>query len=224
MSPADSSSAATAPSRASTKKEKRCTPRSHSYWNITSDYVTAIALIDIDEDDNFELVVGCEDGQVLVFKDEAILYELDTSAPVTHLASFGVRHFAFALRNASFGVYSRNQLLWKDKYKEQVVGLCAVFNNNNIQDIGLVVGYKDGSVQVRHHATGNTLHTLELEGSLAAIFRSNYVKINKDQIMTVRKDGRVNGFNPSWDFQDKQKLPKQASFIEDGSQLAEKLR
>lgn len=169
-------------------------------------------------------MVGCEDGQIIVYKDDAMLYELDASAPVSHLASFGVRHFAFALRNSSFGVYSRNQQLWKDRYKEQVVGLCAVFNNSNIQDIGLVVGFKDGSVQVRHHGSGQTLHTLDLEGSLAAIFRSNYVKINKDQIMTVRKDGRVNGFNPSWDFLDKQKLPKQASFIEDTSQHAETLR
>lgn len=53
----------------------------------------SIALIDIDEDDAFELVVGCEDGQVLVFKDETIMYEIDLNSPVIHLCSFGIKHF-----------------------------------------------------------------------------------------------------------------------------------
>jgi hypothetical protein len=55
--------------------------------------VLSIILLDIDEDNSFELVVGCEDGQILVFRDETILYEIENNSPVTSLCSFGVRFF-----------------------------------------------------------------------------------------------------------------------------------
>lgn len=36
-------------------------------------------------------------------------------------------------------------------------------------------------------------------GTLAALLRSNYVSLSADQIMTIRKDGQVQGFNTNWE-------------------------
>ena len=119
----------------------------------------SIALVDIDEDDQFEIVVGCEDGQVIVFKEESIMYEVDCSAPVTHLASFGVKSFGFALRNGAFGVYLKNSQVWKEKYKAAIVGMCAVFYDNHPEETCLVIGFQDGVVQVRNQMKGRSAVT-----------------------------------------------------------------
>ena len=63
------------------------------YWNITPDNVLSIALLDIDDDNSYELLTGCEDGQLVVFKDSNIMYEIDLHAPVISLCSFGIRVF-----------------------------------------------------------------------------------------------------------------------------------
>jgi Ciliary BBSome complex subunit 2, middle region len=57
--------------------------------------VLSIILLDIDEDDAFELVVGCEDGQILVYKDENIMYEMEQNSAVTQLCSFGIKNFGY---------------------------------------------------------------------------------------------------------------------------------
>ena len=79
-----------------------------TYWNITSDNVLSIILLDVDEDGSYELVCGCEDGQITIFKDASILYEIDANSPVTHMCSFGLKNFGFGLRNGSFGCFSKN--------------------------------------------------------------------------------------------------------------------
>lgn len=56
----------------------------------------SIVLVDIDEDDSFELVVGCEDGEIIVFKDEEIIYQIEMNSPVIHLCSFGIRNFGLS--------------------------------------------------------------------------------------------------------------------------------
>jgi Ciliary BBSome complex subunit 2, middle region len=76
---------------------------------MTSDNVLSIAFCDIDEDDEYELIVGCEDSSINIFKGEELIYEIDESSPVELLASFGIKHFGFALKNRSFGVYENRR-------------------------------------------------------------------------------------------------------------------
>ena len=124
------------------------------YWNITSDNVLSILLIDIDEDDSFELLAGCEDGQILVFKDDSIMYEIETHSPVVAMCSFGIRYFGFALRNGAFGCYHKNQLSLQQKHKDQVVGICGVFYDPKPSENALVIGFRDGIVETRNYMTG----------------------------------------------------------------------
>lgn len=49
---------------------------------MTSDKVLCIAFCDIDEDDEFELIVGCEDSSINIFKGEELIQEIDESSAV----------------------------------------------------------------------------------------------------------------------------------------------
>lgn len=53
------------------------------YWNITGDKVLSICFCDVDDDDSTELIVGCEDNNIIIFKDENIETEVNENSPVT---------------------------------------------------------------------------------------------------------------------------------------------
>jgi hypothetical protein len=60
----------------------------------------------------------------------------------------------FALRNGTFGCYEKNVVCWKNKYKEPVVGICAVFNDHETNMNSLIVGFRDGRIESRHCTKG----------------------------------------------------------------------
>lgn len=61
------------------------------------------------------------------------------------------------------------------------------------------------TLPVRTLQAGNVHCKVSAEGNLAALFRSNYVSSDLDQIIVVRRDGDVIGYNTSWDFLNKKK-------------------
>ena len=128
---------------------------------------------------------------------------------------------SFALRNGTFGCYNRNQLCWKEKHKDQAIGICGIFYDKQPSEHHLVVAFRDGTIETRNFLTGtfassgNVTQKIVVDGGLAALFRSNYVSIELDQIIAVRRDGDVIGYNTSWDFLTKKsKKPAKLASLE----------
>lgn len=166
------------------------------YWNMTSDNVMSICFCDIDEDEEYELIVGCEDASINIFKGEELLYEIDESAAITTLSSFGMNFYGFAMRNGSYGVYEGRNLLWKEKYKDGIIGMSTVYGESRN---GIVCGFRDGNVEVRDHLTGEVYFNKMMDGQLSSLLRSKFVGFDKDQVLVVLRNGEVYGFDVSWE-------------------------
>jgi hypothetical protein len=88
----------------------------------------------VDDDDSTELIVGCEDNNIIIFKDENIETEVNENSPVTDLISFGVVIFGFALKNGSLGVHDKKNLRWKHKQKDPIIGIATFLSDQDFYD------------------------------------------------------------------------------------------
>jgi len=176
------------------------------YWNMTSDNVLSICLCDIDEDGEMELVVGCEDSKIIIFKGEEMIHDIDLNSAVIILESFVSLFFAFGLRNGTFGVYERKKLLWKEKRHEGIIGMCPIIKNEEFE--GLIVGFRVGKIELRNSFTGAIITSIEAKGQISSLMRSNFADIMENQIIAILRDGAVYGYDISWDKQEEKAVTK----------------
>ena len=98
-------------------------------WTVTGDNVCSVELLDFNADGQNELVVGSEDYDMRVFRDDEIICEMsETEAiiAIRHLDT-GAR-FGYALANGSVGVYEKNMRSWRIKVcKYNLVAKCLFF-------------------------------------------------------------------------------------------------
>lgn len=59
------------------------------YWIVTGDNVRSLALADVDGDGRNELVVGSDDYDIRIFKNDDLVHEITETQIVTHLYSLG---------------------------------------------------------------------------------------------------------------------------------------
>ena len=140
----------------------------------------------------------------MIMKGEEIKYEITESSPITFLASFGYQHFAFGMKNNFFGVYDKNTLLWKERYKEGIVGMCSIFSVEDDSE-GLAVGFRNGKIETRDVVNGDVLYSFMIGGQLSGILRSQFVKsLDEEQILAIKRNGEVFGYNVIWEEQEEE--------------------
>lgn len=59
------------------------------FWIVTGDNVRSLAFVDVDEDGEDELVVGSDDYDIRIFKNEDLVHEITETQIVTHLLNVG---------------------------------------------------------------------------------------------------------------------------------------
>lgn len=62
-----------------------------------------------------QLIVGSEDFDIRVFKEDNIINEQTETEAVTALAAFQGNKFGYGLANGTVGVYEKLQRLWRVK-------------------------------------------------------------------------------------------------------------
>jgi Bardet-Biedl syndrome 2 protein len=62
-----------------------------------------------------QLIVGSEDFDIRVFKEDNIINEQTETEAVTALAAFRENKFGYGLANGTVGVYEKLQRLWRVK-------------------------------------------------------------------------------------------------------------
>jgi Bardet-Biedl syndrome 2 protein len=62
-----------------------------------------------------QLIVGSEDFDIRVFKEDNIINEQTETEAVTALAAFRGNKFGYGLANGTVGVYEKLQRLWRVK-------------------------------------------------------------------------------------------------------------
>lgn len=68
---------------------------------------------------SFQLVVGSDDFELRIFKEDAIISELTETEAVTSLVGFQNNKFGYALANGTVGVYDKLQRAWRVKVSQE---------------------------------------------------------------------------------------------------------
>ncbi|RWS14495.1 Bardet-Biedl syndrome 2 protein-like protein, partial [Dinothrombium tinctorium] len=165
------------------------------YWTVTGDNITALTLFDIDDDGMNELVVGSEDYDIRVFKEDAIAYELSETDAITCLCPVGVDTFAYALANGTVGVYHKKERLWRIKSKNQAVSIFSFdVNDDGIPE--LVTGWSSGKLDARSMENGEVIFKDNLNHSIALITAEDYNMDGVVELIVCSVNGEVRGYVP----------------------------
>jgi Bardet-Biedl syndrome 2 protein len=84
-------------------------------WTVTGDNVCSLDLVDFNSDNVNELVVGSEDYDIRVFKDDEIICEMTETESIIDLTKLDSGRFGYALANGTVGVYEKNNRMWRIK-------------------------------------------------------------------------------------------------------------
>ncbi|KAI8467845.1 MAG: ciliary BBSome complex subunit 2 [Monoraphidium minutum] len=163
------------------------------FWSVTGGAVTALALADVDGDGRNELLVGCDDFEIRVFKEEDMILQITEADVILGLAHLGGARFAYALRNGTIGAYEGAARLWRVKSRHGVAGVLA-FDLDGDGEPELVSGWSNGRVEARHAATGEVVHRDTLGGPVAALMRGDLRGMGGDELVVVGVQGEVRGY------------------------------
>lgn len=102
---------------------------SEIFWTVTADNISSLALIDVDNDGCKELLVGSDDFEIRVFKNEEITHEISEAEKVVFLSNIDGESskFIYALDNGTVGVYNGVTRMWRVKTKNKVTALGELF-------------------------------------------------------------------------------------------------
>ncbi|MGH0148366.1 UNVERIFIED_CONTAM: hypothetical protein FKN15_012687 [Acipenser sinensis] len=113
------------------------------FWTVTGDNVRSLCLCDFTGDGNNELLVGSEDYDIRVFKEDEMIAEMTETETVTSLCRMHGSRFGYALANGTVGVYDRTARYWRIKSKNQAMSIHA-FDLNSDGVCELITGWSNG--------------------------------------------------------------------------------
>ncbi|BES93022.1 Bardet-Biedl syndrome 2 protein homolog [Nesidiocoris tenuis] len=164
------------------------------YWTVTGDNVRALALLDTDRDGQNELVVGSDDFDVRIFKEDALVHETSETEAITALVALKDNKFAYSLANGTIGVYDRMSRAWRVKSKNAPVCLAAFdIDGDGIPE--LVTGWSNGKVDARNIKTGDVVFHDILSHGIAGIVVGDYTMSGKPQLIVCSTHGEIRGYD-----------------------------
>jgi Bardet-Biedl syndrome 2 protein len=168
-----------------------------SFWTVTGDNVSALALCDINSDGLQELVVGSEDYEIRFFQNEELIGEQTEADKVSFLSPIDRSLFSYGLANGTVGTYSgtRNRL-WRVKTKHRVTALTSYdLNADGVPEV--ISGWSNGMVSVRSIDNGENLFKFTMPGAVASIVTGDYRMDGKEELIVCAATGDVSGYLPA---------------------------
>ena len=167
---------------------------------MTGDNVASLALVDFDNDDDLELVVGSDDYNIRVFKGADMISELDEMDAVTSLCSVNPMgrgsRFGYGLANGTVGVYDRTARYWRIKSKNQAIALHAFdIDADGVPE--LIIGWSNGKVDARNSRTSEVVFKDTFPAVVAGLVSADYRMDGKEELIICAADGEVRGFLPT---------------------------
>uniref|UniRef100_A0A8B9ZKF4 BBSome complex member BBS2 n=1 Tax=Anas platyrhynchos TaxID=8839 RepID=A0A8B9ZKF4_ANAPL len=162
------------------------------FWTVTGDNVRSLALCDFDGDGKTELLVGSEDFDIRVFKEDEIVAEMSETE---HLAPCTGSRFGYALSNGTVGVYDKTARYWRIKSKNHAMSIHA-FDLNSDGVCELITGWSNGKVDARSDRTGEVIFKDNFASSIAGVVEGDYRMDGSTQLICCSVDGEVRGYLP----------------------------
>ncbi|XP_072488388.1 BBSome complex member BBS2 isoform X1 [Notamacropus eugenii] len=165
------------------------------FWTVTGDNVHSLALCDFDGDGKKELLVGSEDFDIRVFKEDEIVAEMAETETITSLCPMYGSRFGYALSNGTVGVYDKTARYWRIKSKNHAVSIHA-FDLNSDGVCELITGWSNGKVDARSDRTGEVIFKDNFSSAVAGVVEGDYRMDGHVQLICCSVDGEVRGYLP----------------------------
>mmetsp|Transcript_67003 Transcript_67003/g.160556 ORF Transcript_67003/g.160556 Transcript_67003/m.160556 type:complete len:716 (+) Transcript_67003:81-2228(+) len=192
-----------------------------AFWTVTGDNVSALAICDVNDDGQAELLCGTEDFELRVLRHEQVLKEITETDVVTRLEPIQKNRFAYALHNGTVGVYERTSRAWRVKSKNRVNSIaCFDLDNDGVPE--LIAGWENGKVEVRNEKTGAVLFKDHFSAPVASLLHADYRLDGRSTLMCLTTEGDVRGWLPSTGNSDDG--PAEPTHIVDGKECGDGYR
>uniref|UniRef100_A0A3B5M3J9 Bardet-Biedl syndrome 2 n=1 Tax=Xiphophorus couchianus TaxID=32473 RepID=A0A3B5M3J9_9TELE len=144
----------------------------------------------------FQLLVGSEDFDIRVFKEDQIVSELNENETVTSLCHMHGSRFGYALANGTVGVYDRTARYWRIKSKNHAMSIHA-FDLNADGVVELITGWSNGKIDARSDRTGEVIFKDNFSSSVAGVVEGDYRLDGQVQLICTSIEGEVRGYLPA---------------------------
>ncbi|XP_076123529.1 BBSome complex member BBS2 isoform X2 [Alosa pseudoharengus] len=166
------------------------------FWTVTGDNVRSLVLFDFTGDGKNELVVGSEDFDIRVFKEDELVSEMAENETVTSLCHMHGSRFGYALANGTVGVYDRTARYWRIKSKNHAMSIHA-FDLNADGVVELITGWSNGKIDARSDRTGEVIFKDNFSSSVAGVVEGDYRMDGQIQLICTSVEGEVRGYLPA---------------------------
>ncbi|KAJ8271906.1 hypothetical protein COCON_G00107650 [Conger conger] len=166
------------------------------FWTVTGDNVRSLVLCDFTGDGKNELLVGSEDFDIRVFREDELVSEMAENETVTSLCHMHGSRFGYALANGTVGVYDRTARYWRIKSKNHAMSIHA-FDLNADGVVELITGWSNGKIDARSDRTGEVIFKDNFSSSVAGVVEGDYRMDGQVQLICASVEGEVRGYLPA---------------------------
>lgn len=181
-----------------------------AFWTVTGDNVSSLALSNLSDPSTIKnvtisttnntpiviptLLVGSDDFEIRLFRNEELVGEITEAEKVIFLKSLNTNKFMYGLANGTVGVYDneRNRV-WRVKTKNSVTAI----ESYDIDQDGVAevfAGWSNGSFNARKEDNGEVLFRDTVNAPVAGIVKADYRMDGKEEIMICSEAGEIKAF------------------------------
>lgn len=166
------------------------------FWTVTGDNVCSLAMCDFNGDGLAELLVGSEDFDIRVFKEDEIIAEMTETESVTSLCPIRGSRFGYALGNGTVGVYDKTARYWRIKSKNQAITIHSFdLDSDGVPE--LITGWSNGKIDARSDRTGEVVFKDNFSAAIGGILEGDYRMDGKVELICCSVEGEVRGYLPA---------------------------
>lgn len=166
------------------------------FWTVTGDNVSALALMDFNNNGRKELIVGSEDFEIRIFAQDEILTEITETEAVTSLVPIQEGRFGYALANGTVGVYEKTTRWWRIKSKNSASAIFSYdLDGDGVKE--LITGWSNGKLDARNDRSGEVVFKDNFNHSIAGLVEGDYRLDGKMELIACGSEGEIRGYLPS---------------------------